>query len=256
MPIVKPGSWIKQMRSSNPEAAVRLCLFPCAGGSASSYQEWTADVPSFLDTFAIQLPGRANRFLEEPLKTLPPICQALCDELEQFATMPVAFFGHSLGALIAFDVCRELRRRKQRLPIHLFVAGRAAPQVPARKRPIRDLPDAEFLGELNRMGGIPPEIQENTELMDLLTPILKADITLHETYSLAPEPRLACPITAFGGVSDADVTLDDVRGWQEQTEAGFFFHEVEGGHFFVNAERKKLIQIITARLASVGRAGC
>ncbi|WP_158943732.1 thioesterase II family protein [Granulicella sp. S190] len=244
------------MRSSNPGATVRLCLFPCAGGSASSYQEWTADVPSFLDTFAIQLPGRANRFLEEPLKTLAPICEALCDELEQFATMPVAFFGHSLGALIAFEVCRELRRRRQRLPIHLFVAGRAAPQVMARTRPIRDLPDAEFLVELNRMGGIPPEIQENTELMELLTPILKADITLHETYSLAPETRLACPITAFGGVSDADVTLDDVRGWQEQTEAGFFFREFEGGHFFVNAERKKLIQIIAARLTGVGRAGC
>jgi surfactin synthase thioesterase subunit len=230
-------------------------LFPCAGGSASSYQDWTADLPSFLGAFAIQLPGRANRFLEEPLKTLPPICEALCDELEQFAALPVAFFGHSLGALIAFEVCRELRRRKQILPVHLFVAGRAAPQILARKQPIRDLPDAEFLGELNRMGGIPPEIQENTELMDLLIPILKADITLHERYSLVPEPRLACPVTAFGGANDVDVTLDDVRGWKEQTEADFFFHEVEGGHFFVNAERKKLIQIIAARLAGVGRAG-
>jgi medium-chain acyl-[acyl-carrier-protein] hydrolase len=234
--------------SSSRGARLRLCLFPCAGGSPSSYQGWSADLPLDVEPFAIQLPGRSERFREAPIETLPPVIKAICDGLKPLAGLPFAFFGHSLGALIAFEVCRELRRRNMPLPVHLFVAGRAAPQLPARKPLIHQLPDASFLDELNLLGGIPPEALADDELMELLIPTLRADIILHETYVFAAEPPLACPITAFGGMSDQDVTSDDLHAWRAQTAAEFTYGEFKGGHFFVQTARQNLIEIILKRL--------
>jgi medium-chain acyl-[acyl-carrier-protein] hydrolase len=254
MVTVKTGKWIKTLRAV-PNAKFRLLLFPCAGGSANSYYPWSKYLPSFVEAQAIELPGRSERLHETPPSAMLPVIESVCSALDELNTLPTAFFGHSFGALLAFEVCRKLRLAGRSQPLHLFVAGRIAPQIPLRKPKIHHLPDASFLEKVSLLGGIPPELLLNSEIMDLLTPSLRADIMLHETYQYTEQPPLSCPTTAFGGIEDHDVTLEDLKEWRKQTSAEFDLQQFDGGHFFVQSEQEQIIAIILRKLiaANTGR---
>ena len=162
----------------------------------------------------------------------------------------MAFFGHSLGAIVAFEVTRELQRRRSDGPTRLFVCACRAPHRAPRSSPISGLPDAEFLEKLGRLGGTPHEILGQDELMALLLPGLRADCRLAESYLTSTAARVACPISAFGGREDPEATAEDMAGWALHTTAGFRFRLFPGDHFFIFDEPAGVVDALAIDLLS------
>jgi medium-chain acyl-[acyl-carrier-protein] hydrolase len=160
-----------------------------------------------------------------------------------------------MGALISFELARLLRKEHNIIPAHLFVSGRHAPQVPDPKPPIHALSEPEFKEELRRFNGTPEAVLQNAELMQLLVPILRADFAVVETYVYKTEPPLNCPITAFGGTEDEEVSYDELQAWQEQTNTEFSLHMFTGDHFFLHSAQTLLLQLLSKELHQVTRKG-
>ncbi|CAL1548832.1 unnamed protein product, partial [Lymnaea stagnalis] len=146
---------------------------------------------------------------------------------------PFALFGHSLGAVIAFETARYLKKNAGFSPVHLFVSGRAAPQTPDIREKTYHLPDDDFIESLKRMGGTPDQLFENKELMEFILPALRADFQMVETYRFEPDELLEYPITAFGGLSDHLVSRENLCAWEALTNDKFTAHFLAGDHFFV-----------------------
>jgi medium-chain acyl-[acyl-carrier-protein] hydrolase len=226
---------------------VRLICFPHGGGSASTFNYWPRELPEDVEVCAIQLPGRGRRLFEAPPASIHQIIEALLDAFNPFRT-PIALFGHSFGALVAFEFARQLQS-KTIPPVHLFVSGQFAPQLPHPDFPIRDLPDREFIAEVRlRYKGLPEEILRDDKMMGLLLPALRADFTMKETYQYVEGPRLGCPISALGGCQDRSVTTTDLVAWCDQTYRAFNFKMFPGGHFFVESARESVVRSIAADL--------
>lgn len=242
---MKPSfaTWFNCQKTGAPPA-VRLFCFPYAGGGAAIYRSWGGILPKPVEVCAAQLPGRGTRMREPAVSDLGALVRALADALENDLDRPFAFFGHSMGALICFELARHLRERGAPQPVHLFVSGRRAPQLPSTQRVIHDLPEPEFVEELRRLQGTPPEVLEHPELMQLLSPLLRADFSLAETYAYAPGPPLDCPVSAFGGLQDEEVGREELEGWKEQTTGRFKLRMMPGNHFFLDEGRQPLLRSI------------
>ncbi|HKG20773.1 MAG TPA: alpha/beta fold hydrolase, partial [Blastocatellia bacterium] len=178
-------SWIACARP-NPRARLRLFCFPYAGGSSASYRPWADRIPRSVELCAVQLPGRGSRLSEPPFDRLVPLVQAIKPIILQLLDKPFALFGHSMGARIAFELARLLRREENLEPAHLFISGCRAPQLPVEDRAVYGLPDPEFIDELRRLNGTPKEVLENRELMQLMIPLLRADFAVCGTYTYMP----------------------------------------------------------------------
>jgi medium-chain acyl-[acyl-carrier-protein] hydrolase len=197
----------------------------------------------------IHLPGREKRRLEVPFLRMEPLVQYLANNLEPFLDVPFAFFGHSLGALTAFETAREFRSRGLALPLHLFVSAHAAPQIPRSLSPIHQHSDANFIRELIvRYDAIPAQVLADAQMMELFLPVLRADLEILETYSYLPGAPLACPISALGGVLDSTVTTNEIEAWREQTTSVFQLHMFPGKHFFLKDARPQVLQAICRSL--------
>lgn len=244
-------SWIA-LRNPNPQARLRLFCFPYAGTGAAIFRAWPEGLPADIEVCPIQLPGRATRLTETPFNRLSPLVQALCPALVPLLDKPFAFFGHSLGALVAFELARQLRRQSGVQPVRLFVSAARAPQIPLRHRPIHALPEAEFLLELRRLNGIPGKVLQHAELMQLMLPMLRADFSVFETYVYSTEPPLNCCISSFGGLQDHRVTRDDLEAWRDQTNASFSLRMFPADHFFMNTTRSLLLQVLSQELQEAG----
>jgi medium-chain acyl-[acyl-carrier-protein] hydrolase len=186
-----------------------------------------------MDVLPVQLPGRFTRLREAVYTDLKPLVLRIADELADEFTQPFSLFGHSMGALIAFELSRELVKRGQRPPLRLFVSARRAPQLPDLRPPMHHLPEPEFIQAVTRLQGTPREVLEHPELMALALPLLRAEFQLCETYQYVPAPPLAVPITAFAGLRDDDCPPSVVAAWSAQTDAEFQAHTCDGDHFFV-----------------------
>jgi medium-chain acyl-[acyl-carrier-protein] hydrolase len=244
-----------------PDARLRLFCFPYAGGGASIYGRWAEHLPPGVELVAVQLPGRESRLAEKPYSELGPLVEKLAEALAPYMDLPFALFGHSNGGLMAFELARLLRAQRRRLPVHLFVSGRPAPQVELTDPPIHALPRDEFMAELRRFGGTPEEVLKNEEIMALIEPLLRADFALGETYAYVPGPPLALPLSAYAGATDEEVPTWQVEAWKEQTEGEFRYVEFPGGHFFLHEDRDRLLQELgrelrphLARIAHAPRA--
>ncbi len=178
---------------------------------------------------------------------MEPLVEALAGALP-LADLPFAFFGHSLGALIAYELARALRRRGGPEPLALLLSGRRGPRVPPREEPIHALPEAEFMARLRELNGTPEEVLEHGELMALLLPLLRADFALHETWELRPEEPLGIGISAFGGLADPEVTREDLEDWRGETRGRFRLRMLPGDHFFLHSERALLIEAVARDL--------
>ncbi|MBD1879521.1 thioesterase II family protein [Coleofasciculus sp. FACHB-T130] len=239
----------------NPLSSLRLFCFPYAGGGALNFRTWSQGLPVGVEVCAVELPGRGKRILEAPFTQALPLVQAIAHALLPYLDKPFAFFGHSMGALVSFEVARLLRRKYGISPVHLFVSGRSAPQLPAKEPPIHALPEPAFIEELRRLNGTPEAVLENVELMELLLPILRADFAVLETYVYAAEPPLQCPITAFGGLQDVKVSVERLEAWQQQTSAKFSLQMLPGDHFFVQSAQPLLLQFLSRELNLISTVG-
>lgn len=222
----------------NPQARFRLLCFPYAGGKASIFRTWSDGLLPDIEVCPLQLPGRGNRLKDPPFTQLPYLIQAMVPALLPRLDIPFALFGHSMGALISFELARHLRREYSLSPVHLFVSGRQAPQLPPLYAPLHPLPDPEFMAALHRLRGTPEPVLQNADMMQLLLPLLRADFTLSETYVYTSEAPLDCSISAFGGIQDELVNYDGLAAWRDQTWGIFKLHLMPGNHFFLNDARE------------------
>jgi surfactin synthase thioesterase subunit len=225
-------------------SGVRLFLFPHAGGAASAYTRWLGLGGAALDVRSVQYPGRETRSRERPLSDLMELADGLARAVAADGAdgSPYAFFGHSMGALVAFETARRLRELGERGPEHLFVAACAAPQSP-REPALSTLPDERLSAWLVRQNPAVAEVLAHPELAALVLPSVRADLTAVEHYRLVPGPALDCPVTVLTGAQDT-VHGTDVTGWKDHTTGDFRHHEFPGGHFFVQPSASALIALV------------
>jgi medium-chain acyl-[acyl-carrier-protein] hydrolase len=244
-PVVDP--WIICPKP-HPDARMRLFCFPYAGGSASAFRLWAPHIPPTIELCAVQLPGRETRLREPRFNRLAPLTRVLADVLASRFDRPFAFFGHSMGALIGFELARELRRQGQHNLKALFVSARSAPQLPGRERPAYMLPEAEFIARLREYDGTPEAILREPDLLQIVIPLLRDDLAINEAYSYAEEPPLDLPIAAFGGLDDLIVDEISIRAWGQQTSSGFTLRMFPGNHWFLNRAPAAIVQTIVQQL--------
>jgi medium-chain acyl-[acyl-carrier-protein] hydrolase len=227
---------------------LRLFCFPFAGGGPYVFLPWVERLPTDIEICAIHLPGRESRLREAPLTSMPAVVNALAAALRSRFAGPFAFAGHSMGALVAYELTRHLRRTSGPLPRRLIVSGRRAPHVPVTLRMRHLLNDAAFTIELQRLGGMPPAILADPELRALLFPLLRADIGVCDSHVHVDEAPLDLPITALGGEADPEVCITDVERWGELTTAGFTFRRFPGAHFFIQTHVEPVLALIGSEL--------
>jgi medium-chain acyl-[acyl-carrier-protein] hydrolase len=235
------NSWIICPKP-NPQAHLRLFCFPYAGGSSVIFRPWTNSLPSTVEVCAIEIPGRGRQMKLSPFSKIELLVDAIASNIHLYLDKPFAFFGHSMGGLVSFELARLLRKKYGITPVHLFISGRRAPQVSNSDTPIHNLPEPAFIDELRHLNGTAPEVLENPELMQLFLPILQADFAVLETYIYTSEAPLECPITVFGGLQDSRIHFDELQAWQEQTKANFNLHMFPGDHFFLHSSQSLLLE--------------
>ena len=212
------------------------------------FRNWAASLPPEVEVFPVQLPGRGSRLREPPHTDLPALVSITIEALRPYFNRPFAFFGHSFGASLSFELARRLRLEGDTEPLHLFVSGRRAPHI-SESRPITyNLPENEFIEELRRLNGTPAEVLEHPELMQLVIPILRADFQICETYNYSSDSPLNCPITVFGGLQDDKVPREYLEAWRDHTTSDFNIAMLPGDHFFVHTNESLLTQMLSRGL--------
>jgi medium-chain acyl-[acyl-carrier-protein] hydrolase len=227
---------------------VRLLCLPYAGAGPSLFHHCQRHLPPDVQLRPVAYPGREARFRDPPAREMRTLVEAVAVALAPDLSLPFAVFGHSMGALVGFELARLLRARGLPAPVHLFVSGCAAPQVFAVESQVHDLPEAELILELRRLSGTPDAVLHDPELMQLLLPALRADFRVCATYEYREQPPLALPVTAFGGEGDPEVSPADLRGWASQTTGRFGLRMFEGGHFFLHDSAPAIFAEIAGEL--------
>jgi surfactin synthase thioesterase subunit len=227
---------------------IHLFCFPHAGASASGYVRWRAQLPDWIAVQPVELPGRGRR-VREPLETgFAALLGQLECEVRPEPGQAFAFFGHSLGALLAFELAWQRCRRGARLPSLLMVAGSAAPCRRDPERYASALSDLELRTQLAELGGTPQSVLENDELMALTLPVLRADFQAAADYRCSDQRIIAAPIQVFGGTEDV-TTTESLAAWQQHTRGSCWVDVLPGGHFFVQRQEARLLPLLVTRLA-------
>jgi medium-chain acyl-[acyl-carrier-protein] hydrolase len=226
------------------EPRLRIFCFPHAGGGASAYGAWPAEMPPDVELVAVQPPGRERRIAEPPFDRMEPLVDAAYAALSPLWNRPFAFFGHSTGALVAFELARRLRREGAPGPLHLVASGRWAPHLSDPEPPVYAMPRDELIAALRRYGGTPDEVLDDPDLMDFILPVLRCDFAVGDTYAYRDEPPLELPITAVGGEADPRVSAEALESWGRHTTGPFACRQLPGDHFFLHADRAPLIALL------------
>jgi len=238
--------WIVPHRQTTA-ARVRLVCFAHAGAGSQVYFGWPRRLPAEIDVWAILPPGHERR-LREPLPwQLDALADGAADALRSRLDGPYALFGHSLGALVAFETARRLRDDVGE-PVRLFVSGRGGPRLPLSRPPMHRLPEAEFLQRLREFDGMPEAVLRTPELLSLLMPILRADMGAYETYQYTAESPLDCPISAYGGSDDPQVDRNQLEAWQAETTGPFEVRQFSGTHFYLHEQPQPLLRTLCEQL--------
>jgi medium-chain acyl-[acyl-carrier-protein] hydrolase len=241
-------AWARKYSGCRGPVALRLLCFHHAGSGASLFRNWRLPDDLAAEVWAVQLPGRENRRAEEPFRRIEPLLAALLGELRPLLDQPVAFFGHSMGALIAFEFTRELRRAGRPLPVRLFLSARRSPELPSRHPDASTLPDPEFFAKLDLLAGGSPSAILDPELLELLAPLIRTDFGLCESYRYRDEAPLPVPLTCFSATDDAEVDSAEVAGWERHSSVSCRHRVYSGSHMFIRDHEQSLLADIAADL--------
>lgn len=246
-PMVKADQWILEPRPSR-NAVLRLFCFPYAGSGASVYNSWIDELPADISVCPVQFPGRENLHSRPPYLQLPPLVDELSGIVANHLDLPFVFYGHSMGALVGFELTRRLRKHQLRQPLHLLVSSYPAPQLAGHALMIHRLPDSEFLTQVRELRGTPDAVFGNSELIELVAPLLRADFASCESYVYYSEPPLECSISCFGGADDKRVSAEELSAWRSQTTGRFKMQLFPGDHFFLQSSRHLVLRVIAQEL--------
>ncbi|GAA3728889.1 alpha/beta fold hydrolase [Plantactinospora mayteni] len=247
-------AWLRRCGGSD-RPGLRLICLPYAGAGAAVFREWRLPDELGADVWAVQLPGRESRFREPAPRRVQPVVDALAGELHPLLDRPYALFGHSMGALLAFELCRRLRRDGAPQPVRLLVSAYRAPHLPAWRPAVSTLPQPQLLTRLAEMAGQSRSAVMDPDLLTALTPMLRADFELCETYRYVPDDPLDMLITCFAAVDDPEVRVDEMLGWQRHSTMDSQLHPYSGGHLFLLDHRASVLSRIAMELAPLSGAG-
>jgi medium-chain acyl-[acyl-carrier-protein] hydrolase len=241
--------WIPQglcrfRRGRDP--AVRLICFPSAGGTAAMFRPWASRLPDAIEVVAAEFAGRGARFADPLIRDLRQTAASLAPAVANMADRPYALFGQSMGALVAYELARQLRGGRD--PVCAFLSACPAPHRIGQRRQLHRLPDRELLAEIARRGGTPQAVLNEPSLIALMLPIIRADLEMFETYPAGTRDTLPCDLVALCGNSDVSVGEDEVREWACYGDRGFALEFFPGGHFFIKSAEAPVLDSITRHL--------
>ncbi|MCY0935108.1 thioesterase II family protein [Streptomyces sp. H34-S4] len=240
------GAWVRRFHPAR-DAAVRLVCFPHSGGSASYFSPLSRALSPAVDVAMVQYPGRADRRAEPFITDVREMADQLVGELLPWCDRPVALFGHSLGATVAFEVALRLESAGIR-PVTLFASSRRAPSA-HRENEYTHLADDEWvLSTVKDQSASANELVVDDALLRLNLPVLRADYQAAETYRYRPGPLLSCPVTALNGDADSRVTRQEAAAWGAHTSAATTFHWFPGGHFYLNTHVAEVVSLLRGQL--------
>jgi surfactin synthase thioesterase subunit len=240
--------WIRRFNQS-PSARTRLICFPHAGGSANFYLPFSRALSGDVDVVAVQYPGRQDRLTEPGAASIAELVGQIFEALRQHVDHPVALFGHSMGAIVAFEVARRLEAELGVVPVRLFASGRRAPSR-YREENIHRLDDKDLLVELRSLSGTGGRVLDNEEIMGMALPAIRADYRLIETYRFQRGVQLSCPVSVLLGDADPLVTLSEANAWRSHTTGKFESHVFPGGHFYLDGQRDQVLAVIRAAMSA------
>lgn len=244
---VDSDAWVSRFHSGPPGRPRLVCL-PHAGGSASFYFPVSAALHPGIEVLAVQYPGRQNRRLEEPVRDIHTLADLVAGALRPWSAQPLAFFGHSMGAVVAYEVALRLQQAQgAATPAMVFVSGRRAPST-RREETVHQRDDDGLVRELRRLAGTEAELLADQEVLRMILPALRADYEAIETYAPRSEEQLTCPVTALVGDSDPRVTLSEAQSWQRHTTGEFEMRTFSGGHFYLTTHQDEIIAMLRDRV--------
>ncbi|MFI0908657.1 thioesterase II family protein [Streptomyces sioyaensis] len=248
MSLCPSSAWVT-VPVARPSARIRMFCLPHGGGGASAYQPWAAQLPEFIEVCPVQLPGRESRLDEPPVRDRDALVDLLLSELIESADRPYALFGHSMGALLGYELAEKATEFGLPEPLHLFASGYRSPTTPRRGPVISTLPDEEFINELIHYGGIPDELLRNREYLKLVLPAFRSDFAVTESFGTASPKALRLPVAVFGGAADEYVTGQELHAWREVTTGTCTIRTLPGGHFYLREAASAVLTHIADELA-------
>lgn len=244
--VALPGDsdvWIRRFHPA-PQSRVRLVCFPHAGGSASFYFPVSAALSPSVEVLAVQYPGRQDRRADKLIDKIWELADRIFEALQSWVDRPLAFFGHSMGAVVAFEVARRLEQKTNTTLIVLFASGRRAPSY-HRNEGVHLRDDDGLVAELKRLNGTDTKLLGDEELLRMILPAVRSDYKAIETYLPPPGPGLNCPVTVFVGDSDPKTTIDEASAWRRHSIGIFDMRVFSGGHFYLVFHQEAIIEAIS-----------
>lgn len=238
--------WFTYLEPAEP-LKLNCFFFPYAGAGTQHFRHWLAHLPRQVGCYLVHLPGHEQRIGEPSFDRLEPLIQALSAAILPCVHQPFVFFGHSMGALLSFELARALRRQKRPLPQRLFVSACSAPQIRDWHAPSSTLSDAAFLQKIDDRT-LPAEVRADQNLLHTFLPVIRGDFALCETYCYVAEPPLDCPISVCGGIEDACVGYEEIVAWGQQTSASCCVRMFPGNHLFLYSAQDLLLHAISQDL--------